>query len=122
MKLQARIERRYVLQLTKGCGNLWCRNPECANGNTKFDFKQALARVKSELFSHIARPALPANAGKKLAAYNTFWFCVSEKMQAKKNLADNLKAESSYGENMIYKAVAARGEEGARAWLAINAI
>ncbi|KAM9926305.1 hypothetical protein OXX59_003307 [Metschnikowia pulcherrima] len=122
MKLQARIERRYVLQLTKGCGNSWCRNMECANGNTKFDFKQALARVKSELFSHIARPALPANAGKKLAAYNTFWFCVSEKMQAKKNLADKLKAESSYGENMIYKAVAARGEEGAREWLAINAM
>ncbi|GEQ71803.1 hypothetical protein JCM33374_g5489 [Metschnikowia sp. JCM 33374] len=122
MKLQSRIERRYVLQLTKGCGHAWCCNRECANGNTKLDFKQALAHVKTELFSKIASPSLPTHAGKPLATKNEVWFCVSESMQSKKKFVESLLNEGQYGVNMIYKAVEARGELGAREWLVQNAI
>lgn len=122
MKLQLRIERRYVLQLTKGCGNSWCRNIECANGNEKLDFKQALMRVKAELFPKISSPSLPANKGKATLKNNQFSFCVTESIQNKKNLVDQLVQEGNYGKNMIYKAVYTCGVESVREWLVQNAI
>lgn len=120
-KLQSRIERRYVLQLTKGCGHVWCRNPECATGKGAMDFKQAISYVP-ELLAAVAVPLLPINENKPRPAKNTFWFCVSESAELKRSYIEQVVSEGEYSANVLYKAVSAAGTEGAREWLRRNAI
>ncbi|RKP31072.1 hypothetical protein METBISCDRAFT_30466 [Metschnikowia bicuspidata] len=52
-KLHARIERKYILQLTKGCNQSWCNNQECATGNVKLDMKLAFLRRKKEYLEEL---------------------------------------------------------------------
>lgn len=117
-KLQSRIERRYMLQLTKGCGHAWCTNDECATGGRKLDIKLALAHIKSDLLPQVSGLPVSTNHGR-----SRFWFCINESSQSRKNVVHKLISEGLYGENMIYKAVAARpSEDGAREWLIRHAI
>lgn len=124
-KLQARIERRYMLQLSKGCGFAWCHNDKCRTFNKAFEGKplvQLLSYIKQELFPHIASPLLPVNkpVAAQLPKTNTFWFCVNESIQKRHNIVTQLILEGQYLPEVIYKAVNQVPDaslESTRAWL-----
>lgn len=119
-KLQNRIERKYVMQLTKGCGNGWCDNPECATGGTKMDFKLALGRIKLVLLPQVVTPALPCNS--EGAGSNKFWLCISEGILRRKQLAAELMA-TNVAESLVYRAVWKHVDEAqVRVWLQLNTV
>lgn len=120
-KLQARLERRYVLQLTKGCGNSWCANVECATGNKALPLKEALAHVTAALLPQVVDPVLPIHTTSPVANSNKFWFCVGQSMQKQRHDAASLLAEGRYARTMVYRAVAS-GAEDPRGWLATHAV
>lgn len=124
IKLQNRIERRYMLQLTKGCGNAWCQNPQCATATQPQPIKELLNRIQQELLPLVVRPELPITkkVGTK-TAQNEFYFCISESVHLKKALAEHLADEGQYSRIMALRAVhKLRDEDSARDWLARNAI
>lgn len=124
IKLQNRIERRYMLQLTKGCGNSWCQNPQCATATQPQPIKDLLRRIQQELLPLVANPELPITKknGKK-SDRNEFYFCISESINNKKRLVEHLTDEGQYSKSMALRAVhKLRDEDTARDWLSKNAI
>lgn len=69
-KLQGRVERRYLIQLSRGCGKGWCQNKFCRTGS-------GIQRTVKE--------ALPVAAELMETAKTNgeFWFCVDELMTRK---------------------------------------
>lgn len=132
MKLQIRIERKYMIQLSKGCGFDWCSNIECLNGNKSSaskpkNIKEILSHINNTLFSQIHNPLLPINEknGNTKFGDNKFWFCVNESINNKKKLIDKLLFEQQYNESIIYKAVnEVKGseEQDVRSWLEENGV
>ncbi|KAK6454311.1 ubiquitin fusion degradation protein [Scheffersomyces xylosifermentans] len=130
IKLQSRIERKYMMQLTKGCGNSWCNNQYCLSSNNVSSeikgkpFKELIAFLNGYLFKQIARPSLPINKSYSNGGQgNSVWFCVNESISTRKILLDLIRAEGEYDEEIIYKAVNERtNEEGIRSWLGENAV
>lgn len=122
LKLQIRIERRYMMQMTKGCGNDWCDNLYCASSSASAaeikgaPMKELFAVLKETLFANVATPALPINKGRSVPVENKLWFCVGEGVQRKKELVDTLVAEGGYETEMVYRAVNEAGD-GSRLWL-----
>lgn len=125
-KLQLRLERRYMLQLTKGCGQKWCHNQECVSGNTQrasLGVKGLLERVREKLLPQIVVPSLPIRRGLMEPGINRVWFCVNELALAKRALLDALTTEGEYLAGIVRRAVDVAGnEEGAREWLEENGI
>ncbi|WPK22951.1 hypothetical protein PUMCH_000174 [Australozyma saopauloensis] len=116
-KLQSRIERRYIIQLTKGCGQPWCDNKECATGGTKLDMKRAFSHIQGDLLRKIYQPVMPINSARSESGSNEFWFCVNESVHRKKGILQDLIAEARFPESSIYLALSAKGVEGARQYL-----
>ncbi|CUM65038.1 uncharacterized protein PRCAT00002657001 [Priceomyces carsonii] len=128
IKLQSRIERRYMLQLSRGCKNLWCSNAYCITGNPRSSefggksIKEIHALIINHLLVYISSPVLPLNRNRK-TYLNQLWFCVNESTLDKNHLVSILQAEEQYGDEMIYKAVnEASTESEIRSWLSTNAI
>ena len=126
IKLQSRIERRYILQLTKGCGRSWCTNEYCATGNPKLNksIKENTA-LMAGLFASIHQPRLPINDknGISVDGVNKVWFCVNESVSNKKVWFDILKSDGNYTEAVILQALKLNKDELlARKWLQSNAI
>lgn len=119
IKLQSRIERRYMLQLTKGCGFSWCQNQECCSGvSPKLSVKEAIERVRNHLLPKVAK--LPINIDKSI---NTeVWFCVNESVQRRKIMVDAILSEREYDEALVYKAANEERNDGIREWLQIHAV
>jgi hypothetical protein len=125
MKLQQRLERKYMLQLTKGCGNEWCNNEYCAQNVSikQKTIKEKLQLLHDTLFININHPKLPINKTKTITSVNKFWFCVNESMLHKLVLFAVMNSEDEYAPEMIYKAISQlNSEEQCRAWLSENAI
>lgn len=124
LKLQNRIERKYVMQLTRGCGNEWCDNPECATGGTKLDIKSALAKIKQELFPQVVVPPLPINnvpSGTRSEA-SRLWLCIGEGILRRKQLLMELVA-TNVAEALVYRAVWKHADGPlARQWLEQNTV
>lgn len=121
LKLQMRIERKYMMQLTKGCGQLWCTNEYCVTGSHhKGTMKELIILLRETLFRKILNPLLPVNKNIQTER-NQFWFCVNESVSQKKLLVALLDGE--YELEMIYKAVNEQsGESNVRRWLEGNAV
>lgn len=114
-KLAARLERKYVLQLTRGCGNGYCKNPECVllGLSERRGAREAVGRAR------------------ELIQKEGFWFCVDESMTKKKMLAegafesqmDGQKVSELYRFDWVAKGVAEgkRGEE-LKEWLRERAV
>ncbi|CAI5760454.1 unnamed protein product [Candida verbasci] len=113
-KFKMRLERRYMIQLSKGCGNEWCNNYYCKTSNLNLvkdkTIKDLLNMINNELISKL----------------NEFYFCVSQSISIKKVLFDLIKSENEYGESIILKAInenkTSNDENGIRAWLDENGI
>lgn len=124
IKLQNRIERKYMIQLTKGCGNAWCTNVECATGNAiKGSIKELLGHIQNDLLVRIAQPQLPINSKRIAKPPTAVWFCLNESVHKRKELVEQLLSEGRYSLEMIYKAVGTQnGEEATRTWLSQNGL
>lgn len=86
--LARRIERRYLTQLTRGCGKQWCLNRLCHHG------RQHLENVSGKGLT--LREALPMVQpyAQGLGASTAQYFCVDESCQARRKSADMLQAEA----------------------------
>lgn len=128
LKLQSRIERKYMLQLTRGCGFTWCSNINCRTYNkgkfSKMSHKEIYTYVREELFPFIASPTLPINSDRVTHSPNRLWFCVNEAIQSRTNIANVLLDTGEYSPLLIYKAVneAEANLPSAENWLLENAI
>lgn len=116
IKLKSRLERRYIIQLTKGCGNSWCKNKDCKSSGLseilrKDDLKMVdiIKYVKQNLLNLITiLPGYDKNLIKTDDDFNdlnTFWFCVDLSMTKKKLVADLIFEEGEYDYEWISKAV-----------------
>lgn len=121
IKLQNRLERKYIIQLTKGCNQPWCENKECATGNTKYNIQSALKHTKEDLLPQIISPSLPTNESSQNFPMNRFYFCINESVHRKKLHSQELKAEKRFSELQIYKALSLKGLLGARQYLVESA-
>lgn len=127
-KLQSSIERKYMMQLTKGCGNAWCQNQYCKSGNVSLSqnpkpIKELIKLINTELFTQISSPILPINKGRATTATNKLYFCVNESILQKMALLHSILSENRYKEEMVYKALShSSSEEAARTWLSNNAL
>lgn len=124
IKLQQRIERKYMLQLTKGCGNEWCNNEYCVTNSTELKemtFKQKLTLLNQTLFTNINFPHLPINKTKQTSSINKFWFCINESILMKKMIYEIILSENEYSSEIILKAINnSQNEKDARLWLNEN--
>lgn len=127
IKLQSRIERKYMLQLTKGCDQVWCNNEHCKAGNPRLNnnsMKDSMTLIQ-QLFNSIHQPRLPINEKNGVAkeGETKFWFCVNESVSKKKLWFDILKSEGDYTEVIILQALKLNNDESlVRHWLKDNAI
>ncbi|OWB85212.1 hypothetical protein B5S33_g3871 [[Candida] boidinii] len=116
IKLKSRLERRYIIQLTKGCGNSWCKNRDCKSSGLSEILKKdelkmvdIIKYVKQNLLNLITiLPGYDENLIRSVDDFNnlnTFWFCVDLSVTKKKLVADLIFEEGEYDYEWICKAV-----------------
>ena len=119
--LKRRIERRYLTQLLTGCGKAWCKNELCKTGRSHHDGLAAAGSVSSKDALLMARPFLEKMRDKSSPLH----FCVDERSQKQRVLAEMVAAEGGHDGLQKYAfewCIAALDAEGgdldrARAWL-----
>ena len=96
-RFQNRLERSYVLQLTKGCGYTHCKNIMCRSSGMAKSFqniKEVLMFIQDRLLALISKPE--------------FYLCVDDSITKKKLAADiyldNMNS-NGYTQSWVYKAV-----------------
>lgn len=122
-KLLSRIERKYVIQLTKGCGKSFCNNHEaCATSmSTKLKMPEVMQHVR-EFMTLKIDSELDENSGNR---FQKVYFCVDETTTKRKMFVDLVsEIEQLYSKNWAAKAIeVCKGNESdARKWLGSNAI
>ncbi|CAN6623723.1 hypothetical protein TRVA0_009S02278 [Trichomonascus vanleenenianus] len=108
-KLRSRLERRYVIQLTRGCGKSWCVNKFCVTGNP-----QPTKPSMGEIMKDVA----------DLLPLSYYYFCVDEMTTKRMMFVSYESQEGDYEPEWCALAIEnAMGNEGeARRWLETNAI
>lgn len=103
-RLKSRVERRYVIQLTKGCGKSSCRNSYCVSSG--LIAKPTMAQVMG-LIKEVSAPS----------------FCVDEKTTKRKNFVDFQAEHSQYSREWLSVAIEENkgNEQEAVKWLEYNA-
>ncbi|KAL2265965.1 hypothetical protein VTJ83DRAFT_5317 [Remersonia thermophila] len=111
--MRRRIERRYVTQLIKGCGNVWCRNEYCKTGRKTLGLEEKGTSVKEAL--EMSKPLLEEIGDHGRVMH----FCVEERAQRRREMAKMLAAEGVY--ELEWCVAAFEAEDGdvaqARGWL-----
>ena len=111
--MKRRVERRYLSQLSAGCGKKWCANEYCKTTRARtsqegagLTMKDALPMVKP-LMDSMWDPSKP------------MYFCVDEGSQKRRNLAEMLALEKVF--DLEWCVAACEAENGnldaARGWL-----
>jgi hypothetical protein len=110
--MKRRVERRYLSQLTTGCGKKWCENDYC---------KTARARAGQEagLTMKDALPQIKPLMDTMWDRSKSMYFCVDEGSQKRRKLAEMLTAEHIYDLEWCVAAFEAEGGnlDSARQWL-----
>lgn len=103
-RLKSRVERRYVIQLTKGCGKTSCKNSYCVSSGLLA--KPSMTEVM-KLIQQITDPS----------------FCVDEKTTKRKNFVDFQADHSQYSREWLSVAIEENkgNEQEAVKWLEYNA-
>ncbi|AMD18749.1 HBL153Wp [Eremothecium sinecaudum] len=111
-KFKMKLERRYVIQLSRGCGFSHCKNSNCkSSGLVTFNnMKELLSHVQNNLLGH-----------------KIYWLCVDNPTTKRKISADILfdVLGNKYAIEWVYKAVNELNStdlETVKAWLTNNAI
>ncbi|KAL6942132.1 hypothetical protein ACO0QE_003298 [Hanseniaspora vineae] len=96
-RFRMRLERSYVLQLTKGCGYTHCKNTMCRSSGMAQSFanvKEVLMFIQNKLLALVSTPE--------------FYLCVDDSITKKKLTADiyldNMNS-NEYAQSWVYKAV-----------------
>lgn len=119
--LRRRIERRYLSQLLTGCGKSWCRNEYCRSGRKNLGQEDKSVPTKDAI--PLVKPFLEGMDGR---GYSTpLHFCVDERGQKNRTLAEMLTAEKGiegkggYGLDWCVAALEAEGGDldRGRNWL-----
>jgi hypothetical protein len=119
--LRRRIERRYLSQLLTGCGKAWCRNEYCRTGRKNLGQEDKSVPTKEAI--PLVKQFLEGMDGR---GYVTpLHFCVDEKSQKSRTLAEMMSAEKGiegkggYGLEWCVAALEAEGGdlERGRSWL-----
>ncbi|KAL6706581.1 hypothetical protein ACN47E_005337 [Coniothyrium glycines] len=119
--LRRRIERRYLSQLLTGCGKTWCRNQYCRTGRKNLGQGDKPVSTKDGI--PIVKPFLEGMDGRGYTM--PLHFCVDERTQKSRTLADMLTAEpgiegkGGFGLEWCVAALEAEGGDldKARNWL-----
>ncbi|KAF5094553.1 hypothetical protein D0Z00_003494 [Geotrichum galactomycetum] len=123
VKLAQRIERRYVIQATRGCGKPWCANQAaCASANPALR-AGGMAQVMPLVQALTARAINDNNTDSGFLP--KFEFCVDEMTTKRKLFVDMVvEDEQIYARAWVARAVElAKGNEPrARQWLETHAI
>ena len=97
--LKRRVERRYLSQLTAGCGKSWCRNPFCKSGKTalakegKGDSGDASETLTIGEAIPIAKPYVDGLLGDSGSESTTpLHFCTDESNQRRRGISAMLAA------------------------------
>ena len=96
--LKRRVERRYLSQLTAGCGKQWCRNPLCKTGSLKNNTDQSNGTVEPSRTLTVAE-AIPIakpyvdGVTKTEEIPTPLHFCTDEASQQRRTTASMLAAE-----------------------------
>jgi hypothetical protein len=109
-KLRSRVERRYVIQISRGCGKSWCMNQYCATGNPRPG--RTMAQIMSEDITTLM----------DCANRREFWFCVDETATKRKMFVDFESADGEYDTPWCAQAIdECKGNESeARRWLEVH--
>lgn len=100
--LRSRLERRYVIQLSRGCGNTWCSNQYCASGS-------GIKRPMSEVMKMVGN----------LMAQDDICLCVDRTATKKATFLDD---DSEYSREWRGLAISSCSTEAdALRWLQVNA-
>ncbi|USP73822.1 ubiquitin fusion degradation protein [Curvularia clavata] len=122
--LRRRIERRYLSQLLTGCGKAWCQNAYCRTGRKNTGQGDQSVPTKDAI--PLVKPFLQGMDGKTpVEELTPLHFCVDERAQKARTLAEMLAAEKGiegkggYGLEWCVAALEAEGGdlEKARNWL-----
>ncbi|KAF2859890.1 hypothetical protein K470DRAFT_258421 [Piedraia hortae CBS 480.64] len=113
--LRRRVERRYLQQLAAGCGRGWCRNEFCKTGRRNLGGLETEVSTKEAV--PMVRPFLDGNG--------PLHFCVDEKSQTRRTVAEVLAAEGGLmqggGYDFVWCLGALEAEDGdvdgAKQWL-----
>lgn len=128
-KLFQRVERRYVIQATRGCGKSWCTNhTACASANPTLR-TGGMAKVMPLVQALTARAAANnnnnTNNNDDILLLPRFEFCVDEMTTKRKLFVDMVvEDECVYARSWVARAVeeAKGNEQRARQWLETHAI
>ncbi|KAK4201528.1 ubiquitin fusion degradation protein UFD1-domain-containing protein [Triangularia verruculosa] len=112
--LRRRVERRYLTQLTAGCGKKWCQNEWCKTGRANRGLETLGTSVSTAL--PLVKPLLEAITDHSQSLH----FCVDETSQRRKKTAEMLAAEGVWDLEWCIAAMEAEGGNlnKARGWLA----
>jgi hypothetical protein len=110
--MKRRVERRYLSQLTTGCGKKWCENDYCKTARAQagqgagLTMKDALPQIKPLMNTMWDRS-------------KSMYFCVDEGSQKRRKLAEMLTAEHIYDLEWCVAAFEVEGGnlDSARQWL-----
>jgi len=108
--LKRRVERRYLGQMIKGCGNAWCKDAYCKTAKGKgapaLSTQEALPLVRPLMESYEDRGA-------------PMYFCVDEGSQKRRGLAEMVAGEKVFEVEWCVAALEAEGGslDAARQWL-----
>ncbi|TVY39749.1 Ubiquitin fusion degradation protein [Lachnellula occidentalis] len=111
--LKRRVERRYLGQMIKGCGNVWCKNEYCKTAKAKTG--RAGAALSTQEALPLVKPLMDTYSDRNAPMY----FCVDEGSQKRRKLAEMLAAENTFDPEWCVAAVEAEtgNLDGARQWL-----
>ncbi|KAK4177244.1 ubiquitin fusion degradation protein UFD1-domain-containing protein [Triangularia setosa] len=111
--LRRRIERRYLTQLTAGCGKKWCQNEWCKTGRANRGLETVGTSVSTAL--PLVKPLLEAITDHSQQMH----FCVDEASQRRKKTAEMLAVEGVWDLEWCVAAMEAEGGNlnKARGWL-----
>lgn len=106
-KLRSRIERRYVIQLSRGCQKPWCMNRYCVTGNP------GVKRPMAEIMVLV----------RELMDESGFRFCVEESATKRRLFIDYQTSIGEYAAGWCAQAIneAKGNEQEAQRWLKRNA-
>lgn len=110
--MKRRVERRYLSQLTTGCGKKWCENEYCKTARAR-DGQGAALTMKDAL------PVIKPLMDSMWDHMQSMYFCVDEGSQKRRKLAEMVATEHIYDLEWCVAAFEAEGGnlDGARQWL-----
>lgn len=94
--LRRRIERRYQLQMLKGCGKAWCQNKYCKNGSQKSSSDALAPALGLADIRKMTEPLIePVQVQPGVTNSAPFYFCTDELGQIRRNIAEMVFADSA---------------------------